>query len=252
MKLKILFLIISISLLAVRSDSVCDLDTLRMELKQDLADNGMLDSLRFIEPPHFVEETAKQKNLRLAAEWNTACSFESSYNWKEELKREFKINHLVDSVGEVNDKNNENQADMCEIVRASLAQNLYGYDEVNMQSVPRDVINKISCAGLLGETESEYDTPTSRICAANGVSYFNKKGWVIFLKSSAIEFGNNPRFVRVQNEAEFKMPNPYSRNTGNSEIEVAKSLMHYSKEQLQMHEGDIKNIIDNNSKKVSI
>ena len=97
--------------------AVCDLDTLRMELQQDLADNGMLDCLRVIDPPHFVDENEQQKNLRLSAQWDSSCSFESDNNWMEELSKSFGINQLVDSIGDPVKKNFEDQADMCEIVR---------------------------------------------------------------------------------------------------------------------------------------
>jgi hypothetical protein len=109
----ITFSLINITL----SDAVCDLNTLIVELKQDLKDNGMLDCLRVIEPPNSVEETEDQKNLRLAAQWDTSCAFESNGSWEGKLKKILDINTLVDSVGEPVKNNFENQADMCEIVR---------------------------------------------------------------------------------------------------------------------------------------
>ena len=36
----------------VKSDHVCDLETFKIELLEDLADNGVLDCLRIIEPPN--------------------------------------------------------------------------------------------------------------------------------------------------------------------------------------------------------
>jgi len=121
MKMKIydfftIFTILSI-IFQVNSDAVCDLNTLIVEIKQDLKDNGMLDCLRVIETPHSVEETEEQKNLRLAAQWDTSCAFESNGAWEETLKKNFDISTLVDSVGEPVKKNFENQADMCEIIR---------------------------------------------------------------------------------------------------------------------------------------
>jgi len=121
MKMKIYSIIaiftILILLSSIQSDAVCDLNTLIVEIKQDLKDNGMLDCLRVIEPPHSVEETEEQKNLRLAAQWDTSCAFESNGAWVETLKKHYDINTLVDSVGEPVKKNFPNQADMCEIVR---------------------------------------------------------------------------------------------------------------------------------------
>ena len=100
-----------------KSDSVCDLNTFITEVKQDLADNGMLDCLRVIEPPHFVEETEEQKNLRLAAQWDTSCAFESSSEWQTLIKKKFGISNLVDSTGEIVQKDFDDQADLCEILR---------------------------------------------------------------------------------------------------------------------------------------
>lgn len=119
MKMKIItiFTIFIATFAFIKSDSVCDLNTLLVEVKQDLKDNGMLDCLRVIEPPHSVEETEEQKNLRLAAQWDTSCAFESNGSWEGQLKKVFDINTLVDSVGEPVKKNFENQADMCEIIR---------------------------------------------------------------------------------------------------------------------------------------
>ena len=102
---------------SVKTDAVCDLNTLIVEVKQDLKDNGMLDCLRVIEPPHSVEETEEQKNLRLAAQWDTSCSFEANSAWEQTLKKHYDVNTLVDSVGEPVKKNFPNQADMCEIIR---------------------------------------------------------------------------------------------------------------------------------------
>lgn len=111
-----LFIILSLAT-KYKCDSVCDLNTLIVELNQDLADNGMLDCLRVIDPPHFVDETEDQKNLRLAAQWDTACAFEADTDWKDMIAKEYGINQLVDSVGDPVSKDFDNQADMCEIIR---------------------------------------------------------------------------------------------------------------------------------------
>ena len=101
----------------IQCDSVCDEEVLILELKQDLEDNGILDCLRIIKPPNGVIETPEQKNKRLAAQWDTSCSFESTYDWVSQLKKNFGITTLVDEIGEPIEKNSDNQADMCEIVR---------------------------------------------------------------------------------------------------------------------------------------
>jgi hypothetical protein len=102
---------------SISSDSVCDLETLLLEIKQDLKDNGMLDCLRVIEPPNFVVETEEQKNMRLEAQWDTACAFEADNDWMKMISDHYKITGLVDSVGEPVIANFKNQSDLCEIVR---------------------------------------------------------------------------------------------------------------------------------------
>lgn len=108
---------IVILLCLTKCDSVCDQEVLILELKQDLEDNGILDCLRTIKPPNGVIETPEQKNKRLAAQWDTSCSFESTYDWVSQLKKNFGITTLVDEIGEQIEKNTEDQADMCEIIR---------------------------------------------------------------------------------------------------------------------------------------
>jgi hypothetical protein len=118
-KLKLLYftMLLLTALNLIKSDSVCDLETLKMEIRQDLADNGMLDCLRTIEIPNSVVETEKQKNLRLAAQWDTECAFESTSDWQKLFKDHYKIATLIDSVGEPVMKRTGEQAVMCEIVR---------------------------------------------------------------------------------------------------------------------------------------
>ena len=163
----------------VRSDSVCDLETLVLELKQDLKDNGMLDCLRVIEPPNFVVESEEQKNMRLEAQWDTSCAFEAENDWMKLIKDNYKIPGLVDSVGEPVKKQSKNHADMCEIVRAAIAKNLFGND-INLQQIPESVIEKIECAGTGSKNGPQ-------ICAASGSSYFQADSWSIFLKPSVIK-----------------------------------------------------------------
>ena len=113
----ILILLMTTLFIKVSSDSVCDLKTLLMEIKQDLADNRILDCLREIEPLHITEETEDQRNLRLAAQWDTSCAFESSDKWMNKVMKNLGISYLVDSVGERVGRDFDNQADLCEIVR---------------------------------------------------------------------------------------------------------------------------------------
>lgn len=60
-------LVVLLSLAVVLADSVCDEKTLKMELKQDIEDNGVLDCLRTIMKPHNYEETFEEYNKRILA-----------------------------------------------------------------------------------------------------------------------------------------------------------------------------------------
>jgi len=67
MKNILIFLTFLINILMSLCDSVCDEKTLKMELKQDIEDNGILDCLRVIMKPHNYEETAEEYNKRILA-----------------------------------------------------------------------------------------------------------------------------------------------------------------------------------------
>jgi hypothetical protein len=192
LKLKFfVFTILIIIFVSIKADAVCDLRTLKIELKQDLDDNGILDCLRIIEPHHFVAETEDQKNLRLAAQWDTSCAFESSANWKEKLKLTYGITNIYNSKGEVITEDSEHEADMCEIVRAAMMNTLSDITDPAGKNQRYDFIEKIDCAG----PEGIRDGP--RICAVSGGSYYQKDAWSIFLYPAGIKFGKAPNFVRI-------------------------------------------------------
>ena len=76
----LIFLVFLIS--SIYSDAVCDETTLITELKQDIADNNKLDCLRVPrDPPSDKEESENEKKLRIAAAWDSDCSFEADYDW---------------------------------------------------------------------------------------------------------------------------------------------------------------------------
>ena len=178
-KLFSIFVIMLCALNLVKTDSVCDLETFLLEVKQDLKDNGMLDCLRVIEPPNNVVETEEQKNMRIAAQWDTTCAFEADNDWMRLIKDHYKISGLVDSIGEPVMKQFADQADLCEILRAGIAKNLFG-PGINMQQIPESILDKVQCAGSGAKNGPQ-------ICAATGSSYFQKDSWSIFLKSSVIK-----------------------------------------------------------------
>lgn len=110
-----------------KSIAVCDERLLMMELKQDIDDNGVLDCLRVIQPPHSYIESIDEKNKRIAAQWDTSCAFEADYDWMKPLREIHGISNLVDETGDIVDKDFEDQADMCEIVRAAIASGIFKF-----------------------------------------------------------------------------------------------------------------------------
>jgi hypothetical protein len=120
------FLVLISNLLClIYSDAVCDKATLLAELRQDLADNNILDCLRIINPPHNHEEDMTQSNLRLAAQWESDCAFEADYDWQAAIKEQLGIGSLVSDDGDPVENDFPDQADMCEIIRAAYASNKF-------------------------------------------------------------------------------------------------------------------------------
>lgn len=146
-------------------DAVCDLDVLILELKQDLDDNGILDCLRVIKPPIGIIESPEQLNKRLAAQWDTSCSFESSSDWFTNLQNTFQVTHLVDETGEPVDQNIPDQADMCEIIRALVNAGTFKGITSNVKSIPLELLTAIDCPG---------EEKGPKICAVNGISIFKR------------------------------------------------------------------------------
>ena len=80
MKLKcqnLIILVLAISLFCKATcEVVCSEDELVKEIVEDLADNGKLDCLRE-SLPRDEKESPEQKGLRIAANWDSDCSFEA-------------------------------------------------------------------------------------------------------------------------------------------------------------------------------
>ena len=125
-------LIILISIISIKTEVVCSEDELVRELIEDLEDNGnnnfnkkgKLDCLRESLPTK-ANETPAQKAKRLAANWDSDCSFESeseNNHWKSRLEKFYGMTKgLVDVEGNPVENDFEDQADMCEIIRALVA-----------------------------------------------------------------------------------------------------------------------------------
>lgn len=168
--------------------AVCDLATLKMELIQDINDNGMLDCQRSVSPARNNNEPEEQKNKRLAAQWDSSCSFEATQDWQNQLKRYYGIDKLIDAVGDPYEFNSEEQVDMCEIVRTMIHKNNPG---INMYKLTPKDIEGIDCVGFDYGSGNKGEDDKTKICAATSGSFFDARGWSIFLKPSVITIGKN-------------------------------------------------------------
>lgn len=237
------------------SDSVCDLEMLLIELKQDLDDNGRLDCLRIIEPPSGNIETIDEQNKRLAAQWDSSCAFESSNNWFLSLKKNYGVESLVDETFEPVLGNLKEQADMCEIIRALAKSGKLGELKDNGLSITEDNLKYIDCLGddesfdyfdskednKLDELESlnyKYISKNKmKICAVNGVSFYKKNMWTILLESSAIKVNKLPNFIKEKDS------NSKSRTNFNSSYNDIASK--YSEFKTDRSDIDVASRIDN-------
>lgn len=221
------------SLSFIKNDGVCTLKTLKLEILQDLEDNNMLDCLRVIEPPHFKEETEHEKNRRIMAQWDTSCSFEATNSWIESLRTSFGITNLVDVNGDPVTTDADDQADLCEIIRAAASKNLFDIKNLDMRKLTDKIVDRIDCVGAPGDKEGP------RICAASSGAFFNKASWTIFLKPSAIRFAGKPSFAKKTETEE--------SNEANESLEsptVVKDLLKFDKEKLKSKGGYFAKLIN--------
>lgn len=193
----IIFVALITCLLTVKSEVVCSEYELVKEIKEDLADNGKLDCLRESLP--VPGETADEKVKRIQANWDGDCSFESeneNFPWSKRLFENYPlIRGLVDVNGNAtNDQNQPDQADMCEIIRTLIGNNMIeGITMVGDQitSLNEDISYYIDCPG--GGSESS-------VCAATAGSFADAKGWYIFLDGQSIRFNNKPNYEVVRED----------------------------------------------------
>ena len=94
----LMFLILAIANL-VKTDHICDIELLKIELQEDIADNGVLDCLRVISPSSVKEENDREINLRLSAQWDSDCSFETTNENLDKVKKAYNINKYYDAHG---------------------------------------------------------------------------------------------------------------------------------------------------------
>ena len=196
--LKLLTLALVLVLLNLPGNSaqvVCSEDELIRELYEDIIDNGKLDCLRRSTTPNGADETEEQRKKRLAAEWTSDCSFEAdnsgSTNWISKLTNSFQLKKgLVDVNGDPVDKDFDDQADMCEIVRALVANGKIPEIGEDVKSIDLKLLDYIDCPGSEGQTE---------VCAATGGSFAESKGWLILLEAASFQINKEPKYVLSNN-----------------------------------------------------
>ena len=180
-------------------DNVCTLKMLRTEVYEDLADNKMLDCARRIPKQNGKSESENQKNTRIKAQWDTACSFEASQDWMSKLRENYGIPNLVDSQGNPVGQDFEDQADMCEIVRAAIAARKFPIQNLDWRHLKQEeIVNYIGCVGSDEEKS---------ICAVTNGSFFDHSSWEIFLSPAVIKFAGQPSVSKNPSQ-----PQGYSTN----------------------------------------
>ncbi len=172
-------------------DAICTEATLITELIQDIKDNKKLDCLRDpLDPPLDHIESQEEKVLRIEAAWDTDCAFEADYDWLTILKKNYGLNFgLVDVNGKQINTDFDNQADICEIIRALIADGKFvGY---TLDNLDERIIDSISCPG---------DESQTQVCAATGGSAAQKYGWYIFLEGMSITVDEKPKWYKKENK----------------------------------------------------
>jgi len=180
-----LFLLFTLT--TFKCDAVCTGPTLLTELLQDIKDNGRLDCLRKpLDPPTDRVETDDQRKRRLEAAWDTDCAFEADYDWLKPLKKFYGLSTgLVDRDGKPVDNDFEDQADMCEIVRALIAGGIIKGSK--LEELSETSVEGIDCPG-------EGDLGQSEICAVSGGSPAQKYAWYILLEGVSITATSLPKW----------------------------------------------------------
>lgn len=172
----------------INSQVVCSQDELIREIMEDLIDNGKLDCLRKSSSPNEADETDEQRSRRIAANWDSDCSFEAEdeeNDWRKKFLEIFEVESFVDVLGNKADppfQDFDDQADMCELVRALVANGKFSFGK-NMDSISLELLDKIDCPGGDGQTQ---------ICAANTGSFAEKQKWVILLNGQSMRINGFP------------------------------------------------------------
>ena len=185
MKLNYVYVVMLICAIVYESESevICSEEELVRELREDIEDNGKLDCLREI-------NDKDGKGVYKNAVWDSNCSFEAEGNngshWKDRLIKNYGlVKGLVDVDGNTVDNDFDDQADMCEIVRALIANGVFPGVSSDVTNINPEVVNLIECPGEEGRT---------KVCAATPSSFADKESWYIFLDGQAISFNSKPKY----------------------------------------------------------
>jgi len=186
--IKLIFIVVTLAVITnVQSDAVCTESMLVTELIQDIKDNNKLDCLRKpLDPPTDRVESDDEKRKRLEGAWDTDCSFEADYDWLKPLKEKYGLKTgLVDRDGKPVDNDFDDQADMCEIIRALIAGGVI--EGAKLDELNDSVVDAIDCPGESDEGQSE-------ICAVSGGSAAQQYAWYILLDGLSITTSEKPKW----------------------------------------------------------
>ena len=107
-------------------------------------------------------------------------SFNENYNLKK---------GLVDVNGNPVEDDFDDQADMCEIVRALIANGKVPEVGEDINFIDLKVLDYIDCPGQDGQTQ---------LCAATGKSFADKKSWYIPIDGQSFTINNEPKYILDQ------------------------------------------------------
>lgn len=150
-----------------------------------------MDCLRKSTSPNEADESEEQRRKRIAAEWDSDCSFEAEGTgnaaWLPKLLQNYNLKKgLVDVNGDPVETDFDDQADMCEIVRALIANGKIPEVGEDINYIDLKVLDYIDCPGQDGQTQ---------VCAATGKSFADKRGWYIPLDGQSITINKEPKYI---------------------------------------------------------
>jgi hypothetical protein len=191
--MKFLFLLILlIKFNSINNQVVCSLDELIEEIYDDLNDNGKLDCLRVENELNLeINENFQLDEKKRKALWTSDCSFEAELEgkestWHQKLFENYNLKKgLVDVDGNPVQKDFDNQADMCEIIRAFVANGKFTELSEDIKYIPLILIDFISCPG------NDFQT---QICAVNGGSFSENHKWYILLDGQPMTINGEPYY----------------------------------------------------------